>query len=97
MFLVEILVPANGGEGELTRLRDELTERFGGVTIFSRSPAVGLWKETSSSTPERDEIIVFEVMTGDLKRDWWRGYRETLESRFGEDLIVMRATVIETL
>lgn len=97
MYLVEILIPANGGEDELRRLRDELTERFGGVTIFSRSPAVGLWKERTSSRPERDDIIVLEVMTEELERDWWRGYRGTLESRLGEELIVIRSTVIELL
>lgn len=96
MYLIELLMPAGEGE-KLRRMRDELTDRFGGVTVFSRSPAVGLWKESDSSPPERDDIIVFEVMTPNLERDWWRGYRETLETRFGEDLIVVRVGEVETL
>ncbi len=48
--LVQILLPTHRRNGapvapeEFARVRVELTERFGGVTAYSRSPATGLWK-----------------------------------------------------
>ena len=101
MYLVEILLPLydNDGRrfdaGEFDRVRDELAERFGGVTAFRRSPAEGVWKEGGEES--RDRILVFEVMADSLERDWWRDYRAELERRFRQDKIVARATSFEEL
>ena len=52
--LVQLLLPIHLPDGSavppeaFARVRVELTERFGGVTAYSRSPATGLWK------PSRD-------------------------------------------
>jgi hypothetical protein len=102
MFLVEFLLPAAGSDGarfekeEFARVRRELTERFGGVTAFMRSPAVGLWAD-ETGVVHRDDIVSFEVMSDTLDRDWWRGYRETLEKRFRQREIVVRAASFERL
>lgn len=51
MHLVEILLPLNDNEGrpfaseKFSELRQLLTERFGGLTAFSRSPAQGTTRE----------------------------------------------------
>ena len=36
-------------------------------------------------------------MAESLDRDWWREFRARLERRFAQDVIVVRATAIETL
>ncbi len=101
MFLVEILLPLYDNEGrafgaaEFDRVRDELAERFGGVTAFRRSPAEGLWAEGGELS--RDRIVIFEVMTEALERDWWAGYRRELERRFRQEKMVVRATEFEEL
>jgi hypothetical protein len=59
-------------------VRDELTERFGGVTAHRRSPAEGLWKEDEGSV-SRDEVVIYEVMTEELDREEWRRYGAELE------------------
>ncbi len=47
MYLVEILLPLRDDEGHpfaartYDALRDELSERYGGVTAFTRAPAEG--------------------------------------------------------
>ena len=102
MFLVEFLLPVSDNDGkriandEFDRVRRELTERFGGVTAFLRSPAIGHWAD-ESGVVRRDEIVSFEVMTETLDRDWWRSYREKLAQRFRQEEIVVRATSFERL
>jgi hypothetical protein len=102
VFLVEFLLPTADNHGEripkeaFDRVRRELTERFGGVTAFMRSPAMGLW-EDEGGVVRRDDLVTFEVMTETLDRDWWRSYREQLARRFRQQEIVMRASSFEPL
>ncbi|HEX8467540.1 MAG TPA: hypothetical protein VF620_07025 [Allosphingosinicella sp.] len=102
MHLIEILLPLTDNEGkpfpaELhEEVRDALVEHFGGVTAFTRSPAEGLWKEDGGE-PDRDEIVILEVMADWLDRGWWRSYRTELERRFRQDVIVVRAREVELL
>jgi hypothetical protein len=74
---------------------DELTERFGGVTAFTRSPAQGRW--TGGGAERRDEIVVFEVMVEALDRAWWHDYRRSLEKHFAQIEVVVRAHAVERL
>jgi hypothetical protein len=102
VFLVEFLLPVSDNDGkriakdEFDRIRHELTERFGGVTAFMRSPAIGHWAD-EAGVVRRDEVVSFEVMSDTLDRDWWRGYREELARRFRQEEIVVRATSFERL
>ena len=101
MYLIQLLLPLYDNEGEsfgqqvYDRVRDELTREFGGVTAFRSSPAEGVWKE--GGRVSRDAIVIFEVMTGELRRGWWTSYRAELESRFRQDKMIVRATSIEHL
>jgi hypothetical protein len=102
MFLVEFLLPVADNHGaripkdEFDRVRRELTDRFGGVTAFMRSPAVGHWADDNGLV-RRDDLVSFEVMTETLDREWWRSYREQLGKRFRQQEIVMRASSFELL
>lgn len=101
MFLIEFLLPVSRHgapipKHEFGRVRQELTDRFGGVTAFMHSPAVGLW-EDDTGVVRRDELVSFEVMAESLDRDWWRHYREQLGERFHQQEIMMRATSFERL
>ncbi len=105
MFLVQFLLPLSDNLGqrftshEFTRVHDELTERFGGITAYMRSPAVGLWKEQKDNTQRvsRDNIVMFEVMVESLDRPWWSDYRESLKQRFRQEEVIIRATQMERL
>ena len=102
MHLVQILLPLYDNEGspisqlQFRRVSQEIADRFGGLTAFTRAPAEGIWKEGGEKT-SHDEIVVFEVMTEDLDRPWWNRYREELERRFRQEAIVIRAQKIEQL
>jgi hypothetical protein len=102
MHLVQILLPLfdNDGRrfqhGRYSEIRAELTERFGGVTAYTRSPAAGLWQRDDGSV-DRDEMVMLEVMAESLDPDWWAAYRGRLEQRFAQQAIVVRAMAIRTL
>ena len=86
MHLVQILLPLADNAGRrfdgaaYGRVRAELSERFGGITSFTRAPAEGVWKEGGHTN--RDDIVVFEVMARDSTISWWERYRAELERRF---------------
>jgi len=101
MYLVQFLLPLRDNErrpfprADFDRVRAELIERFGGVTAFLQSPAAGAWKEEGETA--YDEVVLFEVMTEELERAWWKSYRAELERRFRQEAIVVRALGAEHL
>lgn len=102
MHLVQILLPLAGRSGakipaeRFAEVRRELLDLHGGVTAYTRAPAQGAWKDREG-TVDRDEILVFEVMTEELDRARWERYRKTLEQRFEQDEIVVRVIDCERL
>jgi hypothetical protein len=100
--LIQILLPTQTRNGaavaaeQFARVRVELTERFGGVTAYSRSPATGLWKRDDEAI-ERDQVIMVEVVVDVFDRDWWTAYREQLEARFGQEEVHARAMAVEQI
>ncbi len=101
MHLVQLLLPTADNAGRrfppelFDALRRELTDRFGGATVFSRSPAEGFWRDGGGTN--RDEIVVFEVMCEELNEGWWRERREGLERQFRQREIVVRSQEIRLL
>jgi hypothetical protein len=102
MYLIEIFLPVTDNEGTpytravFDQVRQDLIDRWGGVTAFLRAPAEGTWKEENSKE-NRDEIIIYEVMTESLDRPWWKEYKEALKQRFRQKDMVIRAAPIERL
>ena len=102
MFLIQILIPLTDNEGKkfssekLSSLKDILIKKFGGLTVFSQAPAVGLWEKTKKEVL-RDQIVVFEIMTKKKKYNWWKDFRKWLEKEFEQDFIVIRIFTIENV
>jgi 1,4-alpha-glucan branching enzyme len=102
MYLIQILLPLYNNEGDFfpsssyASVKKELTENFSGLTAYTRSPATGLWKENETKTV-KDEIVIYEVMLTELDRVWWKNFKESLEEKFLQDEIIIRATQIELL
>lgn len=103
MHLVQLLLPLYDNEGRafgkelFDRVRDELTERFGGVTAHRRSPAEGLWKEEEEGGTKRDDVVIYEVMAKELDRAWWKEYGEKLAALFRQEEMMIRAINVERL
>jgi hypothetical protein len=103
MHLVQLLLPLFDNDGKqlpeaaFTRVRSELTERFGGLTAYTRAPASGLWQDDDTGRTKRDDIVVYEVMVDEIDRAWWEQYREVLKTTFRQKELVVRAQSIELL
>lgn len=102
MFLVQLLLPLNRNDGArqppalFAEVRDELVQRFGGLTAYSRAPAVGLWDEDGEGTA-RDDVVIVEVMVERVDHAWWADLRQRLERMFEQEAIVVRALPIVPL
>lgn len=101
MYLVQLLLPLADNAGvafppeAYGEVRRELAGRFGGLTVYRRAPAEGLWR--AAGEVNRDDMVIYEVMTEALDRAWWSDYRRALEARFRQEELVVRASVIERL
>jgi len=102
MHLIQVLLPLYDNDGKplskdlFRAVAAELTERFGGLTAYTRAPAEGRWKEGEDTTA-RDDIVIYEVMADRVDRAWWRQYRIGLEARFRQEQVVVRAQAVEML
>jgi hypothetical protein len=102
MHLIQLLLPLYDNSDvrfpreTFDHVRQELTDRFGGVTTFLRSPGEGFWRMAENAI-NRDDVVIFEVMTDELDRPWWVQYRRELEQRFRQIELVIRASLIERL
>jgi len=100
--LVQFFLPVRDNDGQpfarqaFAQVRAELTERFGGVTAYVRSPAVGAWEDGDGDV-QRDDVLLFEVVADTLERDWWRAYQANLCRRFRQEAVLVRAFAIERL
>ena len=102
MHLIQLLLPIRDGSGRpfpralYDALAEELTGCFGGLTAYTRAPASGLWEEDSGRTVQ-DDMVIYEVMAGQLDEGWWRELRRRLEKAFEQDELVVRAHEIRRL
>lgn len=103
MHLFQILIPVFDNAGQrfeqalFEAVRDQLIERYGGLTAFVQSPALGLWKDAESGTTTQDAMILIEVMSDTLDHPWWSDYRRRLEKIFRQDEIVIRAIACQRI
>jgi hypothetical protein len=96
MFSIQVFLPLRSNAGtpfpraSFDQVSTTLTERFGGLTAYLRAPASGAWQDDEGHV-KKDDLVVYEVLTDDLDRDWWSDYRKTLEELFRQEEIVVRA------
>jgi len=89
MNLVQILLPLCDATGDrfarraFDRVAKDLSERFGGASLYARTPATGLWIENPGKTA-RDDIVVCEVMVE-------TGIVEAIPARAGASIRAGRA------
>ena len=102
MVLIQMLLPTRSREGSafpddlMRRTREELVERFGGLTAYTRAPATGVWTSSEGGV-EVDSVVMIEVLSQDFEKAWWRSYAETLKERFRQESIHVRANDVYVL
>ena len=101
MHLIQLLLPLHDNNKQefpvayFLKVREELTDRFGGVTAFVRSLAVGLWKDANKVS--RDDKLMFEVMSNQLDKEWWSNYRTQLQKEFRQEELLIWASDVTKL
>lgn len=68
MFLIQILLPvrAHGDDESLFgETREELVNKFGGVTAYTRAPAQGVWVSPTGEK-ERDSVLMVRALHADV-------------------------------
>ena len=94
MKLVQILLPLRDNRGRQfkcslhERVRKEITDEFGGLTAYTRSPARGVWK--TGGKEKRDDLVILEIMSPRARHIWWKRYRHKLERRFKQEKLIVR-------
>ncbi|OCX24822.1 hypothetical protein [Pseudomonas graminis] len=102
MYLVEIFLPQRDNEGQelcpdlFSYVREELLERFGGMTAFTRVPVEELWN-TPQAGRSHDALVIYEVMVQQLDRPWWESYIADLERCFAQEEMVIRVSKIDVI
>ena len=77
-------------------IRNQLKEKFGGVTIYRNTPAEGLWKDETGRT-NFDDLVIAEVMIATVNEEWWQQFRQQLEQIFDQEEILIRSITFEKL
>ena len=101
MYLIQLLLPLADNQGTefpeatLRGIHKELSDHYGGLTAYTRSPAKGLWRNAGGE--QTDDIVIVEVMTETLDEDWWRTFRIRLERLLRQEKVVIRAQDIKSL
>ena len=102
MHLIQILLPLYDNDGikfpasEINDIRNKLMQQFGGVTVYRRSPAEGLWNDEKGEVT-RDEIIILEVMCEQVDKNWWTTFKQNLEATLKQEKVLIRRTECEEL
>jgi len=101
VFKIQILLPLNDNKGapfppeKIAATQEQLVRKFGGYTAFKRSPAQGMWMYGGERYS--DDIVVVEILTADLDREWWRAFRSHLEKDLEQEHVMIYAQSIEGL
>jgi hypothetical protein len=99
MQLIQILLPLYNKEGQpfeqplYEKIKNELTDTFGGLTAYTRSPASGIWKKEDEKIV-RDELYVYEVMVQEIDKDYWTSYKLELQREFKQEELIIRYSEI---
>jgi hypothetical protein len=101
MYLIQILLPLRDSRNELFEqrlfddVRTDLARHFGRVHAYIRPHLSEAWR--GSQELIADDVVIFELMTDRLEREFWRLYRRELQDVFQQESLIMRALRIDLL
>jgi len=100
--LIQIFLPVRDEDGKdfskrlWKNLNDKLTKTFGGLTIYSRAPATGLWNDGEGNRV-KDEMIVYEVLTDIIDESYWKSLKDELQRKLRQEEILILVSDINRL
>lgn len=102
ILLFEIFLPLKNNRAKafpkhyFDDLRNLLVKKFGGVTVYQRSPVTGVW-DNPETGHEQDELIIYEVMSSTGDEVFWRQLKVDLANQFSQDELLIRSSRIDIL
>lgn len=102
MFLFEIFLPLQSDNGEafpqhyFDDFRKLCVEKFGGVTVYRRSPVTGIWNNPEGEH-DVDELVIYEVMSSGSDKVFWTQLKKDLARQFKQDELLIRSSLINVL
>jgi len=101
MYLIQIVLPLYDNDKQtfdkrlFDKVRDDLKDVFGGVTLYRNSPAEGAWNDETGT--DYDELITAEVITDSLDKAWWQQFKHEMEQTFKQKELMIRCIKFEKL
>jgi len=101
-YVVQVALPLTDSAGKalaqrlFRETRKELTERFGGIGVCTRTQLDGPSRPISGKS-RRDNSVIYEVTSEHIDREWWSEYRRILETRFRHEPVRVRAGTMTLL
>jgi inorganic pyrophosphatase len=100
--LIQVYLPNNQPDGKpfpadmFQKVKRELTEKFGGLTMYTRAPAKGMWKEDDQHMVS-DDILIYEIMASELDLEFWKSYKTRLQKQFKQEELLIRCSSISLI
>jgi inorganic pyrophosphatase len=100
--LIQIFLPVVDENGSpfpnrfFVQVKNKLSEKFDGLSVYTHALAEGYWKNERSSL-EKDKLLVYEVMANEVDLNYWKNFRTSLEKQFKQELIVVRCLGINLI
>ena len=100
-FQVQLFIPLQDDKGKpfpqkyFNELGSELKDNFGGLTVYSRAPATGQWKQDGQTIT--DELLVYEVLLSNPDKKYWTKLKARLEKIFRQEELLVLLTKIQKL
>lgn len=97
-FLYELFLPVEDNNGTpisshtFKNLRECLINKFGGVTIYQRTPIKGAWDDQDGI--KEDNLFVYEVTSTRQMPEFWSNLKVELEEQFCQREILIRKSRI---
>jgi hypothetical protein len=101
-WLCQILLPVQDNDGRpfpdsvWEEVKGRLVSEFGGITVYRRSPAEGVWAPHGRAAAAED-VFVIEVMTPAFDQKWWGDCQSALQVRLAQEHVVVRAIKLTEL
>lgn len=90
---LELILPekTSGGkpfpETYFEELQEELVNKFGGLTVYSRITAQGFWKKGTEAVQQ--DVVVYELMLSKFDAHYWKQMKLKLERKFNQDEVMI--------
>ncbi|MFD0941497.1 inorganic diphosphatase [Pedobacter boryungensis] len=99
---IELFIPVYNKKGKpfpkkyYTNLHQKLTDKFGGLTMYSRVPVIGFWKENTANTV-KENIIVYEVLATEIDDKFWSKLKKWILKTFAQEEIIIHISSVSSI